>query len=265
MKTRKIKLFFKRNSSTIVSCIGAIGVVATTGAAIFGTIKAVQVLEEAELEKGAKLENLEKAQVVAPYYIPTLVIGASTVFCIYGANRINKQKQASLISAYALLQNSFKQYKSKVLELYGNEADTRVNEAICNDHYEIGYPEIDSESGKCLFYDAYSDRYFESTLADVQYAEYHFNRNFVLRGYADINEFYRFLEIDTIPGGDVVGWSMEAGAMIYGYQWVDFYNVERELEDGTKYYHIHMPFQPTADYIETEDYFFDAQNSQILL
>ena len=108
------KHFLSRNGSTILTIMGGVGVVATSVMAVKATPKALQLLDKAEQEKGEKLTKLETVKVAAPVYIPTVLIGTSTLICVFGANVLNKHKQASLASAYALIDTSFKEYKKKV-------------------------------------------------------------------------------------------------------------------------------------------------------
>ena len=130
------KLFCKRNGSTILTCIGGAGVVATTVLAVKATPKAIKLLEKAEEEKGEKLTKTEIVKVAGPVYIPTILSGASTIACIFGANILNKRKQASLMSAYALLDNSYKEYRGMVSELYGEEAEERIKSELAKDKYD---------------------------------------------------------------------------------------------------------------------------------
>lgn len=159
------KSFLKRNASTILTCIGAAGVIATSIAAVKATPKAEMLLREAEEEKGDKLTPLEKIQIAGPAYIPSLLIGASTIACIFGANILSARQQATLMSAYGLLDASYKEYSKKVKELYGEEADNKVKEEVTKEHYtEI--PETIPE-GKQLFFDFKTLNYFESTMDEV--------------------------------------------------------------------------------------------------
>lgn len=159
------KSFLKRNASTILTCLGAAGVIATSIAAVKATPKAEMLLKEAEEEKGDKLTLLEMVQTAGPAYIPSLLIGASTIACIFGANVLNTRQQATLMSAYGLLDTSYKEYSKKVKELYGEEADNKVKEEVTKEHYtEI--PETIPE-GKQLFFDFKTLNYFESTMDEV--------------------------------------------------------------------------------------------------
>lgn len=149
----------------ILTCIGAVGVIVTSIAAVRATPKAEILLKEAESEKGEELTAIEVVKIAAPVYIPALLIGATTVACIFGANILNVRQQASLISAYGLLDASYKEYQSKVRELYGEEGDQKAKEAVAKVHYtEI--PEKISED-KQLFFDFATLNYFESTMDEV--------------------------------------------------------------------------------------------------
>lgn len=245
----------KHNSPTILTCVGAIGVVTTSVMTAKATTKASKVLENAKEIKGDELTNKEKIKIAGPLYIPTILVGTATISCIFGSNYLNKRRQAALVSAYTILDNSFKEYKNKVSELYGNDANTMVKESIAKDTYKKNKIELREKSDNkdaMLFFDEYSNRYFWKTMDEVKEAEYHLNRNFALRGYADLNEFYEFLHLEPTAYGAEVGWSMEAGGVFYGYSWVDFYHDLHESKDPDipSYYTIRMPFGPTADYMD---------------
>ena len=110
------KRFIKRNASTILTCIGGAGVIATSVLAVKATPKALQMIDNAKEEKGEDLSKWEIVKTAGPAYIPAVLVGASSIACIFGANVLNQRQQASLMSAYALLDNSYKEYKAKVIE-----------------------------------------------------------------------------------------------------------------------------------------------------
>ena len=68
-------------------------------------------------------------------------------------------------------------------------------------------------------------------MASVINAQYHINRNLTLRGYTSINEFYEFLGLGQIEGGDDLGWMLD-DLMESGIMWLDFDNRYTELDDG---------------------------------
>jgi len=239
--------WLKKASPTILTCAGAVGIGVTavlTGKAV---PKAIRLMEEAQNDKADELTAVEKVIAAAPAYIPAVVSGVVTAACVIGANLINKRQQAALTSAYILLDNMFKEYKTKVKDLYGDTADKEVREAIVKDKYD-GKGISDD---KILFYEPYYGEFFESTKEEVREAEYHLNRNFILRGYASLREFYEFLGLDTTEADEALGWSCDAGCEFYGYQWIDFEHELTAVDDDPELecFIIHFPFPPTADYI----------------
>ena len=243
------KTFLNRNAATILTCVGGAGVVATSVMAVKATPKALTLLKDAEEKKGEKLTKTEVVKVAGPVYIPSVVVGVSTIACIFGANALNKRKQAALMSAYALLDSSYKDYKNKVEELYGEEADDKIKSEIAKDKYD----ESDIEpvkKGKELFYDYFSNRYFESAIEDVQRAEYYLNRALVMRDGVSLNEFYDLLKIPHIESGDEYGWTMGACLDMYWQSWIDFSHETITMEDGLECHIITMQTEPILQYYD---------------
>lgn len=241
---RSSQLFVKRNASTILTVVGGVGVVTTTVLGIKATPKALVLIDSAKKKKGEKLTKLEKIKVAAPVYIPTVLTGVATLTCIFGANILNKRYQASLISAYSLLDNSYKEYKDKVEELYGEGSNEQIKEEIAQDKYET----IDIPNDQVLFYEEFSGQFFTSTLIKVSQAEYNLNRNIHMRGWAELNEFYEDLDIDNFEGGDALGWSEGVNLARYWQAWIDFSHKQKVMEDGTEYIAIVMFQEPYLEW-----------------
>jgi hypothetical protein len=245
---RSTKKVFKKHGSTILTCVGAGGVIGTTVLAVKATPKAMLLIEEAEELKGEKLTVTETVQVAWKPYVPAAVTGAATIACIFGANALNKKQQASLMSAYALLDQKYQDYKNKVADIYGEEADKEIEEEIAKDKYAEYEHNGPLDNGEILYYDEFSHRYFMASPEKVKDAEYEFNKLFAVLGEATVNEYYELLGISKVMGGDEFGWSQAAGAAWYGYSWIEFSQEKVTMEDGLEAIIITMPFEPTVDY-----------------
>lgn len=197
------KLFVKRNSSTILTVIGAAGVIATGVVTAKCTIKALDLLAEAEDLKQDDLTEMEVVKTVAPAYIPAVLTGAATITCIFGANVLNKRQQAAIMSAYALLDRTYKDYKNRVIELYGEESQDKIKEAIARGRFVKDTALDDDE--RPLWFDMYSMQYFHATEEEVEEAERVFTQC-VETGYACINDFYQLVGADPIEHGNDFGW-----------------------------------------------------------
>ena len=241
------KLFLKRNSSTILTCVGALGVVATAVTAAKATPKAMTLLQKAEEEKADKLTGLEKIRVAGPAYIPSIAIGASTIACIFGANILNKRHQAALTSAYALLDTSYKEYRGKVKEIFEEEGERRVVEAMAESQYSEQNI-LEANDGKQLYFDFYSLQFFRSTEEEVARVEKYMNDHLESRGYVLLGEFYEAL---GIPNWDIdwtLGWSKSAGH-IYGYDHIEFDHCTSTMDNDETCCAIRFPFEPTDDFM----------------
>ena len=155
----------KSSISTILTCLSGIGVVATTILAVKATPKAVRLCEELRENKEDEPTKLEYAKVAWKCYIPAFAVGVSTIACIFGANVLNKRSQAALMSAYALLDSSYKGYKKKVKDIYGNDAYNNIKNEIARDNYkEIS----ESEDDECkLFFDFNTLKYFRAPMSEI--------------------------------------------------------------------------------------------------
>ena len=232
----------KASSPTMLSFAAVGGVVATSVMAVRATPKAMTILQDQHYnhyynsEEPNNISKLEIVQMTWKCYIPTAIVGTSTIACILGANILNKKQQASIVSLYSILDQSYKRYQKAATEVYGEDANSKIkaqvakNVYVSSDGYRTYDPDLDSESEKVLFFDYFSGRYFYSTVGAVINAQYHLNRNFILRGEATMSEFYEFLGIDNIDGGDDIGWADEYAES--GCMWIDFDISKTELDDG---------------------------------
>lgn len=243
---RHTKKFYRKHGSTVLTIAGGAGVIATTVTAVKATPKALELISSAEKEKGEELTKSEKIKIAGPKYVPSILIGSATLACIFGANILNKRHQAALVSAYTLVDSSFKEYKRKVAELYGEDANKEVTRKIAEDRYEEY--ELEEKENTKLFFDNYSMRYFESTMEDVLRAEYELNKRIAVNSGAYVNEFYELLDIPKTDYGAAVGWSQAILSDMYWDYWLDFDHDEAVMDDGLECCIISFRHEPVIDF-----------------
>lgn len=249
-----IRSFIKRNMPTLLTCLGATGVVATAILAVKETPKVLNLLENSEKEKGEELTMLEKVKIASPIYIPSVITGMATIACIFGSNIISKSQQATLTSAYVLLDNAYKEYRKKADELYGEQAGEQIREEIAKDKYVSERISLDDD--KELFYDFYSGRYFESTKATILLAQYETNRSLFVNCSVGLNEYYKFIGLEQLPEYDSFGWTCSRMEEAYHHPWIEFNHEEiiidgdSEYDEGLKCTIIYLPFDPFVNYLE---------------
>lgn len=234
----------KKNASTILTCIGAGGMIGTVVLAVKATPKAMRLCTDAKVEqRRTQLTRMEIVKAAAPAYIPTAIVGVSTLACFFGANALNYRQQAALMSAYAALDSTFQSYRGKVRDIFGEGADDMVMDAVRKEQEadEDDTPPWDEVQ---TFYIEGYGKFFERTMQEVMEAEYKINRNFILRGYAPFNEFLLLLGLEGVPNGDDIGWDQYIGEVDYGYRWIDFSHRHYISDEGLLVCSIDMPFEP---------------------
>lgn len=237
-----INNFLKKNSSTILTVIGSIGVGATAIVSAKDTIKAMKRFEE---EKPLTMKK--KIKLAAPCYIPTIITGITTILCICCSNKINKNIQKSLASAYVLLDQSYKEYRNSVKETYGDDGDLNVIQNISKKKAEQS--QIDNTSDGDAFFDFFSLQFFNSNLDAIRKAEEEANNILKAGGYISLKTVYSLIGEDIIGTDNLLGWSSGAGK-VYGYDSIEIVTDEVVREDGSKYYILDFVTQPTNDYLD---------------
>lgn len=242
----KSKSFLKRQSPTILTCIGAVGVVATAVTAVRATPKALELIEESYPEPSNAIETVKVAW---KPYIPSIIIGTATISCIFGANVLNRRQQAALTSAYIFLERSYKEYKDKVKAVLGEEAAKQVDTEIVKDKLtdEDMLP-TSLSADKCLFYEEHYGQFFERTMLEVRDAEYQLNRKLSKEGEASLNDFMELLDLPKVKHGDILGWSQEDAFDFYNYTWIEFEHELLIVGDDMECYEIKTTVAPIAGY-----------------
>lgn len=242
----KIQYFLKKNSPLILTIAGSAGVVITTILAVKATPKAIELIEEAEDEKGEKLTTIEKIKIGWKPYIGTGISALSTIICVVSIQYLNTKKQASIISAYTLLDNAFKQYRDNIKLLYTEEADTLAKQEIVRAKYD---PDCIPDEDEDLFFDYQGMRFFTSTFTNVMQAECKFKEALMSRGYACINEYYDYLGIPKVEYGYQLGWADIETCDPYNVKELDFTYEPTTVGGSIKCFIINTNIPASFDYI----------------
>lgn len=135
--------------SIFLSAMASLGVIVTAISAADATTKAEHILNK-------DIPTKEKVKEAWKFYIPTAGFALGTIACIAGASILNQKQQATMISAYKLLEASYKNYVTGVKGLYGEDAHRQVLEFI---HAEEADPPLIS-----------AESFWESTTLDFENA-----------------------------------------------------------------------------------------------
>ena len=272
MKTyKKVELKAIKHSPEILAGVGVVGVVGSLVLACKATIKLSDVLEESkeqldkikevaadpayeekysqdDAKKDTTITYVQTAMKVTKLYAPSVILCASSLGCLLASNNILKKRNAALSAAYMTVDKSFKEYRKRVADRFGEEVEKEIRynikaeeiTKVDEDGNEVtetvkvmdGTDDPNSYSDYARFFDEscaawQNDAEYNLTFlkAQQQYA----NDLLKARGRLFLNEVYRMLGIDETKAGQVVGWVYNPDNPT-GDNFVDFgiYNMQRE-------------------------------------
>nr|DAV88100.1 MAG TPA: hypothetical protein [Caudoviricetes sp.]DAZ31566.1 MAG TPA: hypothetical protein [Caudoviricetes sp.] len=255
MNTEQVGYFIKKNMSTILSIGAAIGVVVSNVLTNKASIKATLKIDEVEKKKHRELTFIEEVKVAAPIYAPSIVVGAATIWCIFGSNFLNKKQLAALAGAMSILQANFKRYREEVVHEVGKEKEEDIWKAS---RTPITKTVSEKESrfadttGLTFFIDSLTDEGFYTDKATVESAILKLNRKLALspNQTVTLNQFRNDLELHPTNFGNIVGWSkIDMDENDKTDEWIDIQLVPFENTDG---YYIRYLDLPHGLFMETK-------------
>ena len=208
----KASKLIQDNSPTILAGVAVSGVVATAILSGQASYRAALLIHSSEAV-GEILEDprerlKEQVRMIWPLYIPALTVGGLTITAIVLSERIGTRRAAALAAAYSISEKAFEQYKEKVVEKLGKNADRKIRDEMAQDDVtKAGKAEVVVVgTGEVLCFDRWSGRYFNSSMESIKKAQNDLNYRVLNDNYASLNDFYNLVGLSTIPHGDDVGW-----------------------------------------------------------
>lgn len=239
--------FLKNNSSTILTVVGSAGVIVTAIMSARDTLKARKRIQYQRGYQDKEFNIKEKIKIAASCYIPTVISGVSTILCICGANKINKNVQKSLTSAYVLLDQSYKEYKNSVRDIYGEDGVMKVTQNIVDKRREESSI-LEQPDGEILVFELFDMRFFNSSLSSLESIEEAANEILSRHGYLSLNDLHAMLNLGPTDTGNMLGWSIDAGKR-NGYERIEIQLTKTTRADGMECYILDFADGPTADYL----------------
>lgn len=267
----KVSFEAAKHSPEILAGIGVVGVVASTVLACKATMKINDVLEDAkdQLDKVKEVANdpkyadqyneddakkdisviyVQKGVEIVKIYLPAIALGTVSLGCLLASNNILRKRNAALGAAYATLDKSYKTYRNRVAERFGDEVEKEIRYGIKAEKIEKTVIDEDGnevtveEEVKVMDPNLYSDyaRFFdeaspywqkdpEYNLMFLKAQQQYANDLLKARGRLFLNEVYEMLGIDKSKAGQIVGWVYDPVNPV-GDNFVDFgiYDMSKE-------------------------------------
>ena len=277
LKEKMVKVYNKsemkvrKYSPEILAGVGVVGVIASTVMACKATTKLNDILAESkeqleqiktvavdpayadkytedDAKKDTTITYVQTGVKVAKLYAPSVILCTSSLGCLLASNNILRKRNAALSAAYMTVDKSFKEYRRRVAERFGDEVEKEIR-------YNIKAKEIvtvDEEGNEVketvkvmegadnpTTYSDYARFFDESCPAWQNDPEYNLTFLRAQQQYANdllkaqgrlfLNDVYKMLGIDITKAGQVVGWIYDPDCPV-GDNFVDFgiYDMSKE-------------------------------------
>lgn len=248
----KIGWKFKKHSPEILVTVGVIGIVASTVMACKSTTKVNDVVDEAKetidkihdavenhkhtsdgeeytqeiADKDLSIVYIQTGWKFVKLYGPAVALGIVSVGCVVGSNRILNKRNAALAAAFTAVDNSFKEYRGRVIDRFGKELDRELRFGIKAKDVEVtttdenGEEKTETQSVNVvdpnLAHDIYSIIWCEGNTGWTKNPELnkvfliqqqnYANDKLRLNGVLTLNEVYDMLGVQRTGYGQIAGW-----------------------------------------------------------
>lgn len=198
-----------KHGPDLLTAFGTIGLIVSGIMAVSQTPKAVDILRkhEEELEEDESLTVKEVVADTWKCYLPSLILGVTSVASIIFARRIDARRMAAWAAAYQMSENALVRTKDAVKDELGERKLKKIEDAAGNKFMEEHPIEpsniLRTGNGEHLFCDYYSGRYFYSSVPAIKALSNQFISLMLRNGYASINEWESLLGFDTMTGFDL--------------------------------------------------------------
>lgn len=215
-----------------------------------GALVRVEKYTEEDSKKDLAVIYLQTGIKFAKLYGPSIVLGAVSITSILASHNIMRKRNVALAAAYTAVDKSFKGYRSRVIERFGEELDKELRYNIKAKEIETtvtdenGEEKVVKETVQVsdtnhTFYSDYARCFDDGCTGWTKNAEMNLmflrrqqdwaNERLKARGYLFLNEVYESLGIPRTKAGQVVGWIYDTKNP-NGDNYVDFgiYNIHIE-------------------------------------
>lgn len=248
------KMAYKANkySPELLLGAGVVGVIGATVLACNASRKVDDILEEHTTSLGniynasEQLSDIYSRKDVAKdlvitysrttrdlvrLYSPSIILGGLSLAAIFGSHRILKGRNVALAAAYTTLDESYKLYRERVVEEYGEQKDYDLKHGIIREKVKETYTDEDGKkktktvektsfdtrgsSMYARFFDEYAERWSPDpymNLTFLKHKQAYWNDILRVRGQQVVflNEIYADLGFERTREGQIVGWVYES-------------------------------------------------------
>lgn len=257
-KVARMKINGRKYSPEILIAIGVVGSITGMALACVATTKLDSVKEKKDIAMDeiharynpeTELDVIKKETTAvyartglryAALYSPAIIVEGISLSCMVASNIIMRKRIVGVTAAYATLATSFKEYRGRVTERYGEDVEYEIRHNIRNE--EITTTKVDkhgnektkTEKVKTIdtsklsdysrIYDSGCNGWSKDPIANrtfLRCQETAANQRLERDETVTLNDVYEMLGFQRTPEGQVVGWHFNPDAPV-GERQIDF-------------------------------------------
>ena len=164
VKMANAKFYIKKNSPEILVGAGIATLIGSLVYTVIGTLhtgvevtNAVCELDEVENDDSLMEEERRKKKHgiyihaglnIARNYAPAITLATVSAGCLIGSNAIMRRRAFSLAAAYSALDTTFSDYRTRVIDEYGEDVDKKMRYGLTTKEVEV--EQVDEETGEVV-------------------------------------------------------------------------------------------------------------------
>lgn len=164
IKMANAKFYIKKNSAEILVGAGIATLIGSLAYTIIGTLdtgveitNTVNELDEVKNDDSLMEEERRKKRQgiyihaglnIARNYAPAATLAMASAGCLIGSNAIMRRRAFSLAAAYSALDATFSDYRTRVIDEYGDEVDKKMRYGLTTKEIEV--EQVDEETGEVV-------------------------------------------------------------------------------------------------------------------
>ncbi len=250
--SKSAQIALKRNSPAVLTGLAIAGTITTvylTARAAYRIGKDVNAQHYEALLDGEMPEpDIHTVKHIAKTYwiefIPPFVATICTIGCVVAGHQASARKVAAMSAAYSLSEKAFSEYKEKVVEQIGKNKELKVREAVAQDQVTANPPThseiVVTPQQEQICYEAFSGRYFSTTVEKLRKAENEFNSKLISDMSGSLNEFWDLIGLRPTSVGEELGWTAN--------RLMQLHITTTLAEDNTPCLHLGYVTDPKADF-----------------
>lgn len=209
-----------------------------------GLTKAGELYDDQDNKRDLTITYVQTGLKFAKLYAPTAILTAASVTCFLSSHRILKKRNLALAAAYAAIDKSFKEYRGRVLERFGEQVEkelrynvkaAEIEETVTDDKgkekkvkrtVDMADPDFDVRTISpyaVVFDSAHEDWNKDRSVNEwyIRARQTQLNQKLRSQGHLFLNEVYDALGFPRTAVGAQVGWIYDERHP-YGDNFIDF-------------------------------------------